>query len=230
MTRSYVDQDLCWFMAVHRDARQAVRCLGELRACYPDARVIVRSDGDRDPLLSTFPDRFGVELHLEDRLLPVEHGGAAVKRMLVLFEERPTDHLVKIDPDSVVQRRFHRLPAGESIFGTLQGRMPEVSIQGGGLGITRGSVRRILESGLLDEPALRHPDRRRGESRYWDVLAARADRCGLASFDWTLGWIASELSIALVEFDEINSRWEEETDNTDGRYALTHPVATRSKA
>lgn len=221
--RTYSDDDLTFFMLIYRDHEAADRCLARLRSHFPHARVIVRSDGDGDQRHPELIGRYGVEYHAEPRLFPVENGGAVIARMLELFLQRPTRYLFKIDPDTMIHRRFRYLPAHDALFGTLQGRRGFRSVQGGCMGLTLPVAERILASRLLENHDLRHPQACRDRSPYWKILARRADRVGLASFDWALGWAALELRIAVREFGEVHSRAATLVDNRDLRYAITHP-------
>jgi colanic acid/amylovoran biosynthesis glycosyltransferase len=221
--RAYTDGDLTFFMLVYRDFPLANRSLARLRRHFPAARVVVRSDGDDDPRHEQLIARYGVEYHREPRLFPVENGGAIVARMLQIYLEHPTRYLIKLDTDTVVHRRFRHLPTRDALFGTLQGGRGWRSIQGGCMGLTRSVAERILGSGLLCSEDLEHPERRRDLSPYWRILARRAERVGLVSFDWSLAWVASETGIPQLGFSEVQSRARTGVDNRDLRYALTHP-------
>src|SRR2546430_1400420 len=74
----------------------------------------------------------------------------------------------------------------------------------------------------------------RGELRLFGIenggavierMTDRANRCGLASFDWILPWIASEFGIPIYPFDEVNSGWQQAPPNPNQRYAVSHPRA-----
>ena len=222
--RDYTDSDLTFFMLIYRDFPLANRSLARLRRHFPEARVVVRSDGDDDPRHAELVARYGVEYHREPRLFPVENGGAIVVRMLELYLERPTRYLFKLDTDTLVHRRFRYLPARDALFGTLQGKRGWRSIQGGCMGLTRPVAERILASGLLRSDDLEHPERQQDRSPYWRILARRAERVGLVSFDWSLAWVAAETGIPLLGWSEVQSRAKTGVDNRDLRYALTHPA------
>ena len=57
--------------------------------------------------------------------------------MLMIFFEQPTRYLLKIDPDTVIHRRFKYLPVRNGLFGTLQTQVESPSIQGGCMGFTQ---------------------------------------------------------------------------------------------
>jgi hypothetical protein len=97
------------------------------------------------------------------------------------------------------------------------------SIQGGCMGFSRDSAEQILKSGMLRDPRLKQPARFINDSPYFFRMADRANRCGLASFDWIVPWIAGELGIPIFPFDEVNSGWKQAPPNPDERYAVSHP-------
>ena len=106
----YTDKDVTFFMGLYRDQRCAEVTLGRVREHFSDARVIVRSDGDNGPANRKLADRYDIEYYEEERLFPVENGGALLARVFEIVLERPTRYLFKIDTDTVVHRRFRLLP------------------------------------------------------------------------------------------------------------------------
>ena len=224
----YGDEDLTFFAQVYKNYDAAAECLGDLRKHYPASRVILRSDGDTDPRFPTLAERNEAELHCESRLFGIENGGAVIERMLVLFLKKPTRYLFKIDPDTVIHRRFRYLPVRSGLFGTLQTASETPSIQGGCMGFTRDAAEQILQSEMLLDSRLREPDKFINVSPYFVRMTDRANRCGLASFDWIVPWVASELGIPIYPFDEVNSGWRQAPENPNQRYAVTHPRAALS--
>ena len=222
------DGDITFWMSVYRDGRLACRTLEDLRRHYPMARVIVRSDGDDDPMHHRLADRHRLEYRLEDRLFPIENGGRLVHRMLQMLLERPTRYLFKIDPDTAVHRRFAFMPDRNGHFGTVQGRDGHRSVQGGCLGFTQGAAESLLESGLLLNARLASPQRTDTLS-HWTMLEFRARTFGLASFDWSLGWAAERLGIPVFDFPEVlcvsyrnRARLPR---RINGQFAMTHPAS-----
>jgi hypothetical protein len=201
-------------------------CLRDLRKHYSVSPVILRSDGDPDPRLPILAKQYKVDFHYEDRLFGIENGGAIIERMLELFLAKPTRYLFKIDPDTVIHRRFRYLPLRSGLFGTLQCVPDTPSIQGGCMGFTRDAAEQILQSQMLRDTRLREPAKFINDSPYFFRMAHRANRCGLASFDWIVPWIATELGIPIYRFDEVNSGWRHPPPNPDQRYAVSHPRAS----
>jgi len=228
LSSSYSDDDLTFFALVYKDYDATVACLRDLRKHYSSSRVILRSDGDPDPRFPMLASSHRVDFHGESRLFGIENGGAAIERMIELFLERPTRYLLKIDPDTVIHRRFKYLPVRSGVFGTLQCEGETPSVQGGCMGFSRDSADQILQSRMLRDVRLREPVKFISDSPYFFRMADRANRCGLASFDWIVPWVAGELGIPLYRFDEVNCGWQQPPPNPEGRYAVTHPRARSS--
>lgn len=222
---NYCDDDLTFFALTYRNYDATAACLEDLRKYYPGSRVILRSDGDPDPRLPILAKRNKVDFRGESRLFGIENGGAAIERMLELFLEQPTRYLFKIDPDTVIHRRFQYLPLRSGLFGTLQTEQETPSIQGGCMGFTWDAAEQILQSERLRDRRLNEPAKFINDSPYFVRMADRANRCGLASFDWIVPWIASELGIPIYSFDEVNSGWQQAPPNPNQRYAVSHPRA-----
>jgi hypothetical protein len=222
---NYCDEDLTFFALLYKNYERTAECLTDLRKHYPRSRVILRSDGDPDPRFPILAQRHNADFRGESRLFNIENGGAVIERMLEIFFEKPTRYLFKIDPDTVIHRRFRRLPVLSGLFGTLQCEQETPSVQGGCMGFTRDAAERILQSQMLRDSRLREPAKFIADSPYFYRMAHRAERCGLASFDWMVPWIASELGIAMYSFDEVNSGWRHPPPNPNQRYAVTHPRA-----
>jgi hypothetical protein len=225
LSTNYSDDDPTFFALVYQDYNATAACLKDLRKHYPSSHVILRSDGDQDPRFSHLASRHKVDFHGELRLFGIENGGAVIERMLELFLERPTRYLFKIDPDTVIHRRFKYLPVRSGVFGTLQCVEETPAIQGGCMGFTRDAAEMILRSRMLQDSRLKEPARFINDSPYFVRMMDRANRCGLASFDWIVAWIARELGIAVYAFDEVNSGWQQPPPNPEGRYAVSHPRA-----
>lgn len=222
---NYCDEDLTFFVLTYKNYEATAECLSDLRNHYSASRVILRSDGDPDARLPILAKRNKVDFRGESRLFGIESGGAVIERMLGLFLEKPTPYLLKIDPDTVIHRRFHYLPVRNGLFGTPQTELKTPSIQGGCMGFTLDTALQIFQSGMLRDSRLREPAKFINDSPYFFRMTDRASRCGLASFDWIVPWICSELAIPIYKFDEVNSGWKQPPPNPDRRYAVTHPRA-----
>jgi len=224
---NYVEEDITFFMGLYHDRARAVGALARIREFYPAAHVIVRSDGDADPMNRELSEHFDVDYRAEERLYPIEHGGAMIARILELFLEQPTRYLLKVDTDTAVYRRFFYLPNEEGVFGNVQtARQGCDSIQGGFTGVTEAAARAIFDSGLLEDARLKDPYSYRSESPYFNRMRRRVNRTGLCSFDWIVGWAAFELGLPLIPFDEVHCKGlaKNNVENEDLQFAVTHPV------
>jgi hypothetical protein len=224
---NYTDEDITFFVGIYRDRLRAADALTRIRQHFPEARIVARSDGDRDPQNYELAEQFGVDYREEERLYPIENGGAMIARMLELFLEQPTRYLLKIDTDTAAYRRFHFLPQENGVFGTLQtAKQGCQSVQGGFTGLTDETARVILDSGILGDARLKDPASCSNESAFFSRMAKRVERTGLCGFDWIIGWAAHELGLPLIAFSEVHCRWfaRNNVPNLDLQFAMTHPV------
>ena len=223
----YADDDLSFYFGLYKDYERALGAMSRLRKHFPDARIVARSDGDHDPRYHELTEKFDIDYREEERLYPIENGGAMVARMLDLFLEHPTRYLLKIDTDTAAHRRFRFLPSQNGIFGTLQtAKQGCQSVQGGFTGLTRETASLMLESGILLDERLKDPRAYKTESSYFHRMANRVTRTGLCGFDWIVGWAATELNLPLIGFEEVHSKWyaKNNVPNLDLEFAFTHPV------
>ena len=97
-----------------------------------------------------------------------------------------------------------------------------MSIQGGFVGYTLRAARALYDSELLEDPALADP------SATWaagcEPLLKYAAGTPLTSTDWTVGYAATKLGIAMIPHPEVRSTWRE-PQLDDGRHAVVHPSA-----
>lgn len=218
-----VDAAIIFYMQTFEDQDYAFHRAVQLRTFYPEARLIVRSDGGGR---GQYPWKaVAAEFYEEARLFPVANGGRVVQRMLELYLLNPSAYLMKVDPDTVFHRRMRYLPTRNGLFGTVQGPRSCQSIQGGFIGLTKMAALSILQSGLLLDTALQMPDPTRGE--YMAHLRRRADRIGLTSFDCVLGWAASILGLDIYDFPEVYCQWQCAPHNPGQKWAVTHPDPER---
>jgi len=219
-------EDITFFLNVYRDFALARRCLLRVRAHYPASRIVVVSDGDHDPRYLALAAELNLAYSVGERLYLLSRGGALVQRMLDLFLAHPSACLLKLDTDTLVHRRFRWLPAGDSVFGTLEHRtnkygepLQPPNVQGGCLGLTLAAARRLRESEVFASSRLNEP------RSTWACCRDMAERvaAGYVSFDFLVRYGCSELAIPAVEFDEVRSLWRGRVDNPGLRYAATHP-------
>lgn len=220
------DNDLTFYLQVYRDTREARWCLTNLRKHYPQARILMVSDGDDDPAWGKIAQRFAAKYVAGQRLYGTEHGGRLIQRMLDLFAEDPTDYLMKIDTDTWAHRRLKRLPTGCKVFGTLewttwadQEPLGYPNVQGGFVGYTREAAQLIRSSKLLISTRLQDY-----ENTYADVdeIKRRAAN-GMVSSDFLTRYACRSLGIPCEEFGDVKSQYRGWVPETQGQFAFTHP-------
>ncbi|MBB6430394.1 hypothetical protein [Algisphaera agarilytica] len=228
------DNDITFYLQVYRDVREAKWCLANLRRVYPNAKVLMVSDGDDNPVWPKIAQRHNARYVAGARLYATEYGGRMIQRMLDLYAENPTPYLVKIDTDTWVHRRLRYLPTGCKVFGTLEwvtwaGQEPlgYPNVQGGFVGYTREAITLMRSSKLLVSTRLQDYD-----NTYADVadIRRRAER-GMVSFDFLTRYACKALGITCEEYDEVKSQYRGWVPETDGQFAFTHPhkeIASRS--
>ncbi|MGV3483655.1 MAG: hypothetical protein ACO1RT_04455 [Planctomycetaceae bacterium] len=217
----YLDSDLTFLVHSFHDSVQLRAMLAECRLYYPQARVIVCSDGDENPDLTSIAQSVNAEFHRGENLYAQGNGGKVCHRMLELFLRRPTRYLFKVDPDTGFHRRFEYLPAASGMFGTLQSSPLLCSIQGGCCGITLDwaatmyTQKLFLDAGLLDAPAT---------WATYEPLWRHMQRVRRVSSDWIFGYVATAIGCPQFGFPEVRSHWRSPVENRDLLYAITHPV------
>jgi hypothetical protein len=216
-----------WFIQTYRDLPKLRKTLTRLRKLYPEAPVLVVSDGDSNPAIERACDKYLVKFILQSRLFGVEHGGEVTQRMLEAFLTTDADVLIKIDPDTNIHRRFSVMPSrmDPNVYGSVQSGGSAsnsiVSIQGGCVIVPRQAAVLLANSSLLNSDRLKPP------ALEWVVsteLSARA-ASGLTSSDHTLGWACRELRLLCKDHPEVCSRYRPSLMDTitASRLAVFHP-------
>jgi hypothetical protein len=216
---------ILWFIQTYRDLPELRKTLWRVRTLYPEAPLLVVSDGDPDPEIKWVCDSYSAEFRLRSRLYGVEHGGALVQNLLEAFLSTDADILIKIDPDTDVRRRLSLLPSptDSSIFGTVQsaGSTRALSIQGGCIVVPRAAAMVLAGSGLLNSERLKPP------ALEWTLDATSRARAasGLTSSDQTLGWACRELGVPCKDHPEVCSGYQPSLMDTitARRVAVFHP-------
>jgi hypothetical protein len=211
--------ELCFTMSVTDEVELVRDRVARLQRIYPGCSVVLLPDGV-EAARRAWPGGRGVSVQASpESLYAATNGGLVVQRHLEAALGSAAAWWFKVDPDTVVWRRFRRLPAGQCFFGTIQGGLPWPSLQGGCIGGTRAAVEALAGSRALLAPELLEPGRSWAGGN--EVLLTRA-RAGLVSFDFVHAWACREAGIPLIPFDEIRSEWRQPPPDPR-RYAVTHP-------
>ena len=213
---NYSDTDLTFYLITYRDFERAVWCLDLVRIAYPNARIVIDVDGDRDPRWRDLEKMHRAEVHYGDRLFLLDKGGAIISRMLDHFLTDPEQRqwMFRIDTDTEIRRPFRRLPES-NYFGTYNGGM----VQGGCVGMTRLAAEILQTSRCLERRDLVYPATwQRGR----EIIAHERVALGLLSFDWILAWAMEEVGITGDNFTEVQSNWRQPVA-WDRDVAVAHP-------
>jgi hypothetical protein len=216
----YSDKDITFLMQVYKNYELALPALKLLRLSYPKSRLIVISDGDPDSRYKDFIALFNAEYFEQERLYTIENGGRGLHRWLEYYMLKPSRYLIKIDPDTRIDRRFAYLPIplGCDIFGMLQNyRNP----QGGCVVFTFKAAKKLYDSKIFLSDELKDYDVTWGKYLDRDILKERVD-LGVTSTDWVLCWACEKIGINTADFCEIHSEWRHGIPNMDKKYAVVH--------
>lgn len=200
----YTDKDITFYLVVYKDYERAVWCLDKVRVAYPEARIVIDVDGDKDERWALCRHLYNAEVNYGKRLFKLKYGGAIVKRMLEHHVNDPAHRrwLFRIDTDTEIRRRFKYLPVHDYFGHYYKWRN---FIQGGCIGLTRNVAARILKRGCLDRRDLATNPMIWQERK--DTAHGRVGKYGLVSFDWLLNWAMCQLKVRGRDFPEVRSTW-----------------------
>lgn len=215
----YKDTDITFHFRTYKDLDQAKWTFANIRRNFPQSRIMIISDGDRDIYPEDFP-LHRVDFYPCENLTHIECGGKLIQRAVELFLKAPTKYFIKIDTDTGVHRRFNWLPKGRGMFGSLQSDGYINSIQGGFLGMDFTTVVDIYQSGICMSPLLEDYANTYALSPF--VLSYCESRVKICE-DFLYGYVAAKLGIPLFGFDEVKSNWKNYVENKNMRWAITHP-------
>ena len=211
------DDLFTFYMQVCGDEALAEASLSRLRRHYPAARLVLCSDGG-DPLaLSVLGEQFAAEMHAGKALYGVENGGKLWQRIFDLYLKKPTAFLVKIDPDTRIDRTFTQMPPSDSVSGS---RLASGFIQGGCIIIPERVAQRLSAPGILYGDPMKH------WASYFSVTKPTwftPPGPPRIHTDWLLHRACQTLGIPTKAHPEIASEWMELRDNTHQAYAALHP-------
>lgn len=151
-------------MHVYRDEPRTVQVtLDQLNDVYPGSDILLIEDGLRFP-----PFKGCQQLKEPERLKIAKYGGAWTHRYLERYLSlSQAPYLIKLDPDTKVNKAATDLPQGLAIFcsvGKLKTRTGEIDLlpHGGALGFTRMAAEWIVSHRIFLAQELR------GSPRYFD--------------------------------------------------------------
>jgi hypothetical protein len=191
---------------------QLQHCIGRIRSNMPDATVMIFLDGIDRPDVRPLAGSLGCGVTNGAHLGYNDEAPLWWLRMLTWFHESTADICFKLDPDTMVDRAPKEYPAAD-YFGTIDGvnscGIPY--IQGGVTGISRATVKLLIESELLLDP--KYKDTRHFENTSNPPFVD----------DKMIGSVLHRLGIRPSGWSECLSRWRDPIENDDQKYAIVHP-------
>jgi len=215
--------DLSFFMTVydqHADSRVA---LASVRKAYPSSRIFLFSGG-HDTGFRWLADEFAAEGIETTNLHLSFYGGTLWTRILECYLDKPSRHLVKIDPDTRCHRMIHDLPPDDVVWGHLQTCQPEgySHIQGGCKGTGIRAAQNLLSSKAFEDESLRNPSTYCGPERL-----ASLRRSGLSCEDRYTQKAYEWIGVKIVHCSEVYSLYRGRPPvGYEKEYAFTHPHKT----
>ena len=205
-------------MTIYQEGeRQLAVCLEKLRQAYREAVAFCISDGVHSPEYSRVCRQFGVDYTEDRRLKRLSCGVKWWDRFFRVGSRYDPSYLIKIDPDTIIHRPFHSFP-GVDLFGTLDHRSREMEhIQGGCQGFRIDAVKRLLESGICQDPV------------YCDRAVWAPAECEFQgdylSTDFTLIHMVKRLGLRFDDWDEVDCRYVSQLGSRSWKTdaAATHP-------
>ncbi|MGL5874219.1 MAG: hypothetical protein ACRC2R_17930 [Xenococcaceae cyanobacterium] len=186
------------------------QCLIKLRNAYPTAPCTLFQDGDGWNY-SAIAERYQCKLIPDVRLKLPSFGGMWTNRYLQWFlSQGKTPWLIKIDPDTVINRPLSIDPPTTGLFGFNYSKTGH-SVHGGCQGYSREAVKQILDSNFLF-------DREYRQSRYQYI----SNKEVLSFQDGIIRSILLRLNIPVFHHPEIYCDWLVPPDNPDD-WAIYHP-------
>lgn len=196
--------NLCFIVNFYNEIHIIERCLSSIRCHYPNSELILISDGNNDPELKNIAERCSARLVLDVRLKTLRHGGRWVHRYCNEFYKGISDLLIKVDPDSIMHRKFTEIPASD-YFGPLVPGWPFPLINGSCKGFSRKLASLIVENKLaLSRHYVGNAQFKRGFDRQ-------------ISEDLICMDIVNKTKTVFSDWSEINI-----TPNIDCKYSVTH--------
>ena len=207
-----------FYLCTYHDEFLLSLCLKNIRKHY-SSRVIVVSDGDTNPKISKICRKHSVEFHMSEWLYGVEHCGRRHHRMLELFFENPSSHLIKIDTDTKVLRRLESLPTHFCNFGTSEFFGGEEILQGGCLGYPQEVAEKLYQDKVFLDDSVRVEN--------WCINDWCVVNKGRISEDQINSYCIKKIGCPFYQHPEIMSLGPRNPLGTGGDFAVIHPFPRR---
>lgn len=219
------EKEITFYFSVYNEFDLAIRLLNQIRFFYPHNQIICVTDGTTDLKFESLCKDSNVKYFVGRRLFPQRFGAAWSTRMLLSYlSNSPSKYLVKLDPDSFLNRKFRYLP-NTDLAGTLCSELGMSFIQGGCIFYKREACEQILDSSLLNA-ARYQTDPRFGYQRFCRLYKTRTEDKSDEWFtaeDKIMSDAAQKLKLTLGNWSEVLCRFRGYCPNGE-KYAVIHPV------
>jgi hypothetical protein len=191
-----------------KDSSLASELLLQMRKFYPDAQILVSSDGPATPELQQSCIDTGATLTEGERLKNQPSSNAWTIRMFQLMSQLDSEYVIKIDPDCRLNRK---LTFPDEAFNIAAKLLGGVKFIGPCIIFSKGTISKIQSSGLLQSLPAQSYRFSRGEPLK-----------DLHTQDDLLRRIIPKLGLKTVDLPDANIAWASPPIEQDGS-AICHP-------
>jgi hypothetical protein len=163
------------------------RCLSRARSAYPNAKIVVISDGFDHPKYQFICNMFGCSYVLDKRLKMWSNAAMWWDRFCEHGLRSGCDHVLKVDPDAWIHRRFDHFPMTD-----IAGWVEHQFVQGGIEYLSRDCLRKIKHSGEC-------------ANDIYNNFPYLMDPQGRFSTDLSLWNMSKDLELSFEVWDEVHS-------------------------
>lgn len=217
--------DLAFFFNVCGDEPLAIRLVDQIRSFYPSSEILIIGDG-AIANEAVIPMRKAGAVVVNDRRLKPKGTSEFTKRNLRLILEHTTANLViKIDPDTILQRPFTHFPDAEW-FGKLvrvrwfSDQIEVLAVHGSCWGMQRSLIERLHDSEVLDDLNHRYGDPKNISLKHGTPVPFEDPCIALA---------VKAVGVTPVKWGEVFHSYDREPPK-DLSYATIHPCREESSA
>ncbi|BAS55386.1 hypothetical protein NIES2135_53290 [Leptolyngbya boryana NIES-2135] len=208
--------NLLFVAHLYKDDLAFEQLIRSLRSFYPRVPILAIGDGVPVPQIN------GIQTFEGERLKHLA-GTYWTQRWMQMAIDSGASHIVKFDADARMWRAFQSFPKGD-IAGTItyQNRQGLPIVRGGCVFFPIETIRRILDSGFLEDETYKHSRYRYYRYRDFAFPWEERDSTLIHCEDSVLGHVAKRLRLTLSDWDDVRIEWRDPIPS--GNFAVTHPV------
>lgn len=218
--------NICFLFAVYQEFDLATRLLDQIKQFYPTADVVCVTDGTHDPVFESICELRRAEYIKGEQRKLRQLGGSWIERLYqAAIDNSSADLIVQLDPDSFILRQFNYFPNADVSGSIVVGNNGYSFLQGGCKLYKRETLRKILESGLLQDTEYA-VNSKYYYQRYMPPYLMPGETPSLqlvATEDHILTNIFTRLNLQVEEWSDVYCRVREACPDPE-RYAVIHPV------